>query len=102
MQPIQDRSYRATCEANFCHANVGVGDGRRSLSNVKNLGSLDLQVLGSGTHSDLSVNDAAMGYQLNFSANGQRGQVCNVACLTQAKSVFLQYSRVPGHRNQGF
>ena len=71
MQPIQDRSYRATCEANFCHANVGVGDGRRSLSNVKNLGSLDLQVLGSGTHSDLSVNDAAMGYQLNFSANGQ-------------------------------
>ena len=59
-----------TCEANFCIANVGVGDGRHSLSlRTKNLnGSLDLQVLGSGNYTDLSVNVAAMGYQMNFSA----------------------------------
>jgi hypothetical protein len=59
-----------SCEASFCHANVGVGTGRRSVSlEAQNLiGSLDLKVLGSGNYTDLSVSVAAMGYQLRFSA----------------------------------
>jgi hypothetical protein len=82
-----------SCEASFCVANVGVGNGRRSVSlEAQNLiGSLDLKVLGSGSYTDLSVRVAAMGYQLRFSAVVS---LPNSSVVFQAESAL--FSIVPG------